>query len=125
MHSKLVVHRDLNPRNIFLHFGDTIQNIKEATVKIIDFNSSKILINSPHFRSEESPSVVDLEFFSAENQEFGRDHFELTTARVGTPMYRAPELIARHKYFTTAIDVWGIGCTVYFLLVGKPPFDPN
>ena len=54
-----------------------------------------------------------------------KQQFDLTSARVGTHMYRAPEMVSRKKTFSYAIDGWGLGCTLYFLLVGKPPFDPN
>jgi len=45
MHSKAIVHRDLNPRNIFLHFeeGSQVGDLEAAKVKIIDFNSAKCM----------------------------------------------------------------------------------
>ncbi|XP_012264966.1 serine/threonine-protein kinase polo [Athalia rosae] len=40
----------------------------------------------------------------------------------GTPNYIAPEILnkAGHSY---EVDVWSIGCIMYTLLVGKPPFE--
>lgn len=40
----------------------------------------------------------------------------------GTPNYIAPEIISKsgHSY---EVDVWSIGCIMYTLLVGKPPFE--
>ena len=40
----------------------------------------------------------------------------------GTPNYIAPEVAARSPH-GLPIDVWGLGCTLYTLLVGRPPFD--
>lgn len=40
----------------------------------------------------------------------------------GTPNYIAPEVLTKkgHSY---EVDVWSLGCIVYTLLVGKPPFE--
>jgi polo-like kinase 1 len=40
----------------------------------------------------------------------------------GTPNYIAPEVLAKkgHSY---EVDIWSIGCIMYTLLVGKPPFE--
>lgn len=40
---------------------------------------------------------------------------------LGTPMYMAPELI-KDKEYTEKVDVWALGCIVYILLTGSPPF---
>ena len=38
------------------------------------------------------------------------------TNEVGTLYYRAPELLRGLTYYTTAIDIWAIGCIFYELL---------
>lgn len=40
----------------------------------------------------------------------------------GTPNYIAPEMLGKkgHSY---EVDIWAIGCILYTLLVGKPPFE--
>ena len=40
----------------------------------------------------------------------------------GTPNYVSPEIIAK-KGHSMASEVWSLGCIVYALLCGKPPFD--
>lgn len=42
----------------------------------------------------------------------------------GTPNYIAPEILTKvgHSY---EVDVWSIGCIMYTLLVGKPPFETS
>ncbi|KAL3984781.1 Protein kinase domain family protein [Acanthocheilonema viteae] len=42
----------------------------------------------------------------------------------GTPNYIAPEMLDKkgHSY---EVDIWAIGCILYTLLVGKPPFETS
>ena len=40
----------------------------------------------------------------------------------GTPNFISPEVATRSSHGLEA-DVWGLGCLLYTLLVGKPPFD--
>lgn len=41
----------------------------------------------------------------------------------GTPLYMAPEVISGPYDYKA--DFWSIGCVVYEMLVGKPPFSAN
>lgn len=50
---------------------------------------------------------------------------DFTTHAVGTPLYMAPE-IPQHKKFKIDVDVWALGCLLFALFVGDPPFNaPN
>jgi len=42
----------------------------------------------------------------------------------GTPNYLAPEILQKrgHNY---QVDIWSLGCMLYTLIVGKPPFETN
>lgn len=42
----------------------------------------------------------------------------------GTPNYIAPEVLTKVGHSFEA-DVWSIGCVMYTLLVGKPPFETS
>lgn len=39
----------------------------------------------------------------------------------GTPLYMAPEIFEMHEYDAKA-DLWSVGCIMYEMLVGQPPF---
>lgn len=42
----------------------------------------------------------------------------------GTPNYIAPEILNK-KGHSFEVDIWSIGCIMYTLLIGKPPFETN
>lgn len=37
--------------------------------------------------------------------------------------YSPPEMILENLQFSTKVDVWGLGCCLYYLLMKKDPFD--
>lgn len=48
----------------------------------------------------------------------------LSSSRIGTPLYRPPEFCGLlSNTYTEAVDMWGVGCVLYLLMVGKDPFD--
>ncbi|XP_056874952.1 G protein-coupled receptor kinase 5 [Takifugu flavidus] len=46
---------------------------------------------------------------------------KLVHGRVGTLGYMAPEVIGR-KHYGVSADWWGLGCLIYEMTAGKPPF---
>eukprot|EP00041_Stephanoeca_diplocostata_P006503 m.87352 g.87352 ORF g.87352 m.87352 type:complete len:725 (+) comp16399_c1_seq1:238-2412(+) len=42
------------------------------------------------------------------------------TAVVCTRWYRPPELLLGERHYTTAVDIWGVGCIVAELFIGRP-----
>jgi tRNA A-37 threonylcarbamoyl transferase component Bud32 len=94
-HSRGVIHRDLKPSNVILieHRG------QKDVVKVLDFGMAKII--APEYK--ESLAVT------ANGEVFG------------TPAYMAPEQF-RGTGDDPRIDIYSVGCVLYELLTGDPPF---
>jgi hypothetical protein len=93
-HERGMVHRDIKPNNLML----TIDG-KKQVVKILDFGLAKA--------NSENPIDGGL---TGEGQV------------LGTPHYMAPEQISHASKADIRADIYSLGCTLYFLLTGDPPF---
>jgi len=45
-----------------------------------------------------------------------------TVSKAGTPLYQAPEVIKRQP-FDQKVDMWALGCVIYFMASLRPPFN--
>jgi len=91
-HRAGVVHRDLKPANVFLLPSDTGER-----VKLLDFGISKIL-DSQTMQTQEA-------------------------VLMGTPQYMAPEqALGKNSEIDARTDLFALGCIVYEMLSGAPPF---
>jgi eukaryotic-like serine/threonine-protein kinase len=104
-HSRGVVHRDIKPQNIMLgRFGETL---------VVDWGIAKTL-------TDLATETVDAPIAGA-----ATDEPSLTNAgtALGTPQYMSPEQAAGEtERVGSASDVYGLGATLYCLLVGHGPF---
>ncbi len=92
---KQMVHRDIKPQNLIL-----ARDGERHIVKVLDFGLAKVT--------------------RAKNEDTG-----LTDegAMLGTPDYVAPEQTLDAANADIRADVYGLGCTLYYLLTGAPPFN--
>ena len=99
LHSKGIIHRDLKPENILLN--------DKMHILITDFGSAKLL--------KPSSSTDDGEEKDGEPPP-KRKSF------VGTAQYVSPEILTA-RGSSRASDLWAIGCVLYQMLTGIPPFQ--
>lgn len=103
MHSRGVIHRDLKPENVLLD--------RDMHTKITDFGTAKIL---PDPKASGAAAVIPGD--PTDGAESDR-----AVSFVGTAEYVSPELL-RDKNACKASDLWALGCIIYQLLSGRPPF---
>lgn len=101
-HERGMIHRDIKPHNLMLS--------SDGTVKILDFGLAGFV--------SESTSLGSLE------PDTGVVPRSLTMAGsvMGTPDYIAPEQARDAASADIRADIYSLGCTLYFLLTGRPPF---
>ncbi|CAO3668446.1 unnamed protein product [Umbelopsis ramanniana] len=104
VHAKKVIHRDVKPENILLD--------ENMHIKLTDFGSAKLLDEDEAPVSQPPPN---------EDVEEGRRGRPRANSFVGTAEYVSPELLSA-RAASNASDFWALGCIIYQLLAGKPPF---
>ncbi|KAG7211912.1 hypothetical protein KM043_011121 [Ampulex compressa] len=103
LHGLGIIHRDLKPENILLD--------EKMHVLITDFGSAKILKDPETVLTH--PASDD-----GQQQQYCR---ERRGSFVGTAQYVSPELLT-DKTASRASDLWALGCIVYQMVAGLPPF---
>ncbi|PIA18077.1 Pkinase-domain-containing protein, partial [Coemansia reversa NRRL 1564] len=79
-----------------------------------DMKASNLLINN-----EGQLFIADFGLARSFNPDEKKD----MTKCVVTRWYRPPELLLGGRRYTTAIDMWGVGCILAEMMVGKPVFQ--
>ncbi len=106
LHERRMVHRDMKPTNLMLippPKADTLG----STVKILDIGLGRELFD------EASPLTQDI-------------HLTTEGALLGTPDYMSPEQARDARSSDIRADIYSLGCVLYHLLAGRPPFtDKN
>ncbi len=92
-HTNGVIHRDIKPENIVLFKGDDGKRV----AKILDFGIAKLI------KVEEGQKLTE------------------TGNIVGSPLYMSPEQCHGRKLDARS-DIYSLGCVLYELVTGTPPF---
>jgi serine/threonine protein kinase len=108
-HNQGMVHRDIKPDNLMLN--------TDGVVKVADLGLVK-LPNAEVSKSSDPASEIDSEI---DEEDDGR----LTRAGVvmGTPTYMPPEQAMNSADVDQRADIYSLGCSLYVMLTGKPPFQ--
>jgi hypothetical protein len=93
-YEKEMVHRDIKPQNLIL-----ARQGNRHIVKVLDFGLAKMTRGK-----DENTGLTD------------------DRAMLGTPDYVAPEQTLDAASADIRADVYSLGCTLYYLLAGVPPF---
>ncbi|KAK3686013.1 kinase-like domain-containing protein [Podospora appendiculata] len=95
LHDNHILHRDMKAANLLIN--------NKGILQIADFGLAR------HYEGEVPKSGKG-----------GGVAVREYTSLVVTRWYRPPELLMHLKKYTTAIDMWGVGCVFGEMLVGKP-----
>ena len=97
-HARGIVHRDLKPENIYLVRDPEVQSGERA--KVLDFGIAKLAGDQSGVKTQ-------------------------TSAVMGTPTYMSPEQCRGAGHVDQRSDVYALGCVLFRLLCGRPPFDAD
>ena len=92
LHENGIIFGDLKPSNVLLN--------EYGNLKLSDFGNSKKLGDLVPSEENKTPSW----------------------GHTGTPYYMAPELFTDEGILSFQSDLWSLGCVLYELATGKPPF---
>jgi serine/threonine protein kinase len=96
-HERGLVHRDVKPKNLLAAFHED----GTATVKVLDLGLARLGESS----LKQNRSLTRL------------------GQVLGTPAYLAPEQARDPRTADIRADVYGLGCSLFFLLTGRSPFQ--
>jgi serine/threonine protein kinase/formylglycine-generating enzyme required for sulfatase activity len=107
-HEEGMVHRDIKPANLMLS-----HHRNRPVIKVLDFGLAKAV-------SEQNASELAIGRPSP-SMDFA-EHLTCTGAMLGTPDFIAPEQIVDSERADIRADIYSLGCTLYYLLSGHPPY---
>jgi serine/threonine protein kinase len=96
-HDQGLIHRDVKPSNLLL-------TAKGNIIKVMDLGLARLdLLGEPEPETPNAPLTE-------------------SGVVIGTPDYMAPEQAIAPRSADARADIYSLGCTLYHLLTGRPPF---
>ncbi len=102
-HARGLVHRDVKPSNLLL--------ARDGTIKVLDLGLAR-------FRQ----ALEEEQGRTAPAGHSATGPLTREGALMGTPDFMAPEQAEGAHAVDARADLYSLGCTLYFLLIGRPPF---
>ena len=106
-HDHGLIHRDVKPENLLLN--------NEGVVKVADLGLVKRSTGA-------EPTIISGERASARASSVSATTTQIATS-MGTPAYMAPEQARDAGAVDQRADIYSLGCTLYDLVTGRPPFS--
>jgi len=105
-HAHGLIHRDIKPDNLMLN--------GQGLVKVADLG----LVKHIGAADEEAHLPADSKLLAA-----SKAGATVASAAMGTPAYMPPEQAEDAASVDQRADIYALGCTLYALLTGRPPFQ--
>jgi serine/threonine-protein kinase len=134
-HERGLVHRDIKPGNLLVTGGVVRPKAAKASGDSSGvFQAPLSQSGSQHFALSQhqlrwgTVKILDLGLARLSHPAPGSKTKNLTVlgggnVTMGTPDYQAPEQAIEFHTADTRADIYSLGCTLYFLLTGKPVFE--
>ncbi|RCI06705.1 hypothetical protein CU098_013412 [Rhizopus stolonifer] len=114
-HEKGIVHRDVKPGN-FLYSRKTKHGY------LADFGLAKKTFTAQPSKRDSNKTYPSMHPNGQIGYYIDDTRPSLQGDRSGTRGFRAPELMMRYRYQTTAVDMWAVGVILLIILSGQYPF---
>lgn len=117
-HSRYIIHRDIKPANVLL----TV----DGTAQIADFGISHMFSTEALGRGPKS-SIPSTRSASPALFRPSNSDDDLLSPISSSPLFSAPEICGTGsiEVHGKALDIWGLGVTLYCFVHGKCPFDTD
>ena len=113
--AKRVSYSEMDARTLSVTLMKTMREMHELKICHRDMKPENLLLKSQH----DDSSILLADFgFAKYVPETG------LKTRCGTPAFVAPEIIVGKAYNTQA-DMWSVGCLIFMLIGGYPPFQDD
>ena len=117
-HEHGIIHRDVKPDNLMLN--------RQGILKVADLGLVKQLgaaePAAPASQNGETPEVSAAPVDAASISTVASAQITQVSQMMGTPAYMPPEQAVDAKSADARADIYSLGCTLYHLVVGHPPF---
>jgi serine/threonine protein kinase len=110
-HEQGLVHRDFRPGHLMV-----CRSSDRPVVKVLDFGIAKAVVESLALEGWRGNSRFEVRRNSAQA-------VEDADAVTGTAAFIAPEQIANPQRADIRADIYSLGCSLYYLLTARPPFQ--